>query len=66
MIDNRHAILNHSDRASYQRYVEALPLISLARRFGYWVQESVNSACVLDWRFRLLFLFYLNLLAAPQ
>ena len=42
MIDNRHAILNNSDRASHQGYVEALPLIGLARLFRYWIEESVR------------------------
>ncbi len=66
MIDNRHAILNHCDRASYQGYIEALPLIGHARLFGYWIQESVNSACVMAWGLRRRFRFYLNLIAAPQ
>jgi len=47
MIDNRHAILNDCDRASYQGYIEALPLIGLARLLWYWIEESVDSSRVM-------------------
>ena len=50
MVDDRHAILNNGDRASYQSYVEALPLIGLARLFRYWIQKPVDSSSVMAWR----------------
>jgi len=66
MVDNRHAILNNGDRASYQRYVESLPLIGLTRLFGYWIQESIDPSCVMAWRLRFRIGFYLNFVAPPQ